>query len=422
MNQLYPNGLVARSELLRPLGTAERMFWLLDRKHPFHFAVAAEIEGRTSPADWLDALDQLQARHPLLSVAIDDQGGEPRFRRDMGAAIPLRVIASDDPSARLNSEIAAELAERFDPTRPPLARAVLIHAPGRASFIMTAHHAIADGLSLAYAIRDVLQAVAGEKLEGLPLLPSQDELLGNALAASDAEPAQAEDATPSDLPPGVYRKADCVRPQISGVVLQPAHTAKLRDRARREGTTVHSAIITAFALAAREVAPALRNRPLRVISPVNTRPAVGVGEDVALHVSAAFNRFEPDLEMFWETARLARPGLAAGQSRAGVCAFLSNIRPAVERCDVGVAADVAVVALASEAVISNLGALSFGPKFGPLRLKALWGPSVLGGMENEQIVGVATVGDVLTLIHTSHAPHPGLLEAMRDVLLEACAA
>ena len=52
----------------RKLGSLEHMFWLMDQNRSVHFAVTAQIAGRASPYDWLEALERLQQRHPLLSV------------------------------------------------------------------------------------------------------------------------------------------------------------------------------------------------------------------------------------------------------------------------------------------------------------------------------------------------------------------
>ena len=61
-------------EALHSLGSLEHLFWLLNQHGSVHFAVMALISGRASPRDWRRALDQLQKRHPILSVCID---GEP---------------------------------------------------------------------------------------------------------------------------------------------------------------------------------------------------------------------------------------------------------------------------------------------------------------------------------------------------------
>jgi hypothetical protein len=54
--------------LVRPLGALEEFIWLLDQTRPAHFVMAAEVSGSTILSDWWQALDFVQARHPLLSV------------------------------------------------------------------------------------------------------------------------------------------------------------------------------------------------------------------------------------------------------------------------------------------------------------------------------------------------------------------
>src|ERR1700704_3192981 len=73
-----------------------------------------------------------------------------------------------------------------------------------------------------------------------------------------------------------------------------------------------------------------------------------------------------------------------------------------------------------EALLTSLGHLPFGGQCGHVELKALWGPCVLSGFEDEQTIGAATVDGSLCLTHTSHTPRDGLLEAMGGVLSEAC--
>jgi hypothetical protein len=160
----------------RPLGSLEHLFWLIDQNRPVHFAVTAQIVGRASPYDWREALDLLQERHPMLSVCIDGSPGSvPRYRQDDVTPIPLRIVEGD-PKLRWESEVGEELATPFDPHRAPLIRAVLVQGIRDTAFILVAHHSIADGLSLAYAIRDTLSAVSGGFLPPLPSLPAREEI------------------------------------------------------------------------------------------------------------------------------------------------------------------------------------------------------------------------------------------------------
>ena len=123
--------------------------------------MTAEVEGDISPRDWRQALDRVQDRHPLLNVSIEGAPGRvPYYRRERSAPIPLRIAEDDDPGSRWKVEVGDELATPFDPSEAPLARAVLIQGRNDAAFILLAHHSIADGMSLAFAIRDTLQAMA----------------------------------------------------------------------------------------------------------------------------------------------------------------------------------------------------------------------------------------------------------------------
>ena len=411
----------ASPEANRPLGSLEHTFWLLDQNRPVHFAVTALIAGRASPYDWLEALERVQERHPLLSVSIDGRPGSvPQFRQDDVAPIPLRIVEGD-PKARWESEVSEELATPFDPSRAPLMRAVLIQGSRDTAFILVAHHSIADGLSLAYAIRDTLSAVSGGSLPPLPSLPSQEELLAaRAAPISLARSAEQQDGVPA-LNPGIYRPLDNARPRVKGLSLGPTLTARIRNRARREGTTVHGALSAALVIAGRQRTADWQNIPLRVMSPINIRPLLGVGESCGVFVSAATGVFTGKTTSFWELAREAKSVIAAGQSHDGVAGLLSALGEVVGKgAEISAAADFAAVAFAHEAMLTNLGVLTFDSGFGPLKLEGLFGPAVLAGMEGQQTIGVATVGGSIFLTHTSHTPPEGMLEEMRTVLVKAC--
>jgi hypothetical protein len=74
-------------DLICPLGAGEELMWLLDLSSRVHFALAAEVEGRTTVEEWRVALDALQRRHPLLYVCIDSNHIPiPHFRSRGGRA------------------------------------------------------------------------------------------------------------------------------------------------------------------------------------------------------------------------------------------------------------------------------------------------------------------------------------------------
>jgi hypothetical protein len=139
-----------------------------------------------------------------LSVCIGGEPGSvPSFRQADATPIPLRIVA-DESELRWQGEVGEELATPFNPSQAPLIRAVLIQGARDTAFMLVAHHSIADGLSLAYAIRDTLDALAGRFLRPLPWLPSQDDMMNVSDSLADGqEPDQAEAPTPA-----VYRRRD----------------------------------------------------------------------------------------------------------------------------------------------------------------------------------------------------------------------
>lgn len=80
-------------------------------------------------------------------------------------------------SYELAEEIARELAIPFDSQQTPLARAALARGQNESVFILTTHHSIADGISSAYAIRDLIQLLAGKTLEPFRPIPALEPLV-----------------------------------------------------------------------------------------------------------------------------------------------------------------------------------------------------------------------------------------------------
>ena len=173
---------------LRVLGPSEHYFWLSNQTSPKHFVVAAQIGGFTRVVSWQAALTAVQQRHPLLQVCIaEDQVGAPYFRRLDEPGIPLRVVHGG-VSENWEREMARELATPLPLKGGPLVRVALMHEENRSTVIVSAHHSIADGLSLTFVVRDLLRALSGRSLARLQLTPSQEDLC----EALGADPAGVE--------------------------------------------------------------------------------------------------------------------------------------------------------------------------------------------------------------------------------------
>jgi Condensation domain len=418
MNSLSPPSAMIR----RPLGSAGHMFWLMNQNSPVHFSVCAQVKGQTTLEDWRKALDMMQARHPNFGVRIAlDEAAEPYFQPVPAARIPLRIVANG--GLGWEPEIERELATPFDAQRAPLVRAVLLHQANRAVLILSAHHSIADGKSLVFAIRDTLYAVSGKLLEPPGTIVSLDDWFA-ALPKpiEDIVSGQSEDPQPLAQKSFAFRRHDGSAPRVMRHTLALSLTDALRRRSRKEQATIQCALVTAAVEAARQISNELEGATVRVSSPIDFRKVVGAADEVAPLGTGVMVPMAPQAhKTFWDAARFAKsvidpartPG-ALAKAMGQIGPFMSN-RPGV--------ADVAGFwsqQLGYDINVSNLGDVPIENRIGGLTLEALGGPSILIGFEGEQGIGVATANGSLTLLHASYKPLPSLLESMEQILIAAC--
>lgn len=408
--------LVAPSRVrttLRPLGSLEQVFWLCDQNHPAHFALAAEIEGAATPAAWRGALDALQRRHPLLAVGIAaGEDGVPSFVQQPDAPIPLRVV----PGADWPAEVARELSRPFLAGEAPLLRATLLHGARAAVCVLTAHHSVADGISLTYLFRDLLQSLARRPLTALPVPASHEARLRLPAGVPPAPPAA------DRAPLASYREWEGAPPFVDRLRLPAALSRELRTLARQERTTVHGALAAALTLARTHLADA-PSVPARILSPIDTRKLLGLTDECALVVEAAVTRpaQEPG-DTFWDLARRTTDALVSVRTLAGVRQARAPLcQASAGGLDVAAAAGLFAQVYGHHSLLSNLGAVRFGSDFGALRLTGMWGPAVLFGLTGAQTVGAITVDGVISLLHTSYHPIPALLTTAERLLAVACA-
>jgi NRPS condensation-like uncharacterized protein len=401
---------VLRSDLLRSLGAFEELFCLFDQLFPTNHALAAQITGHTTVEQWRDALDAVQQRHPLLSACIDTAFNRvPYFRRVSSERIPLRVVTS--PFARWQREIAEEVNAPFTPHQAPLFRAALLHQETHCTFILSSHHAVSDGYSLTFLLRDILLALSGSALEALPLAPSRESLFG----------AQQRTSTEPGVPSFAAQRP--LLPHVEGIKLTTEETTALQRRAREEGVTIHAAISAALTIAGRAIDESWRNNPVRIMSPAEIRDILDLKDQCMVAFSGSEISIAPGVSMtFWELARFAKDGLSAVKSAESISRMIDLQSEAVcSNLSVEQAFQLKRNAFNAQVMFSNLGRIPFDSTFGSLKLETLWAPVALRGIEGEQTLGAVTVNGSLHLAHTSPAPIPGLLAAIKEELRKACA-
>ncbi len=408
------------AKFVRMLGPMERFLWAANFDDPTHFAIAAQIEGIASPEMWRTALDTVQRRHPLCTVCIARNANQmPAFHKVADASISLRIVQSD-ASQDWVAEMERELTEPFRSHHAPLLRAVLMHTPHHATLILVAHHSLADGLAIAFFLRDLLETLAGAPMPPLPLGRAQEELLGLISPAEEAA-NPASGTTPALGTQEVALRKGTSRPHLDPLRLTPELTAQLRTRARLEGTTLHGVLSAALVLAGRQISMEWRQRPVRVLSPIDLRKMLDPQEDCVLRVGVGLTALDPgEAPDFWELARLANRSLAEAQTRTGIEGGLNALNQALcDGPDLEVAAHLMANVFVHDILLTNLGSLRFETVFGAWKLEALWGPAVMGHGDR-QTIGAVTIGGALHLLHTSHTPLPALLRTAEQILAAAC--
>ncbi|WP_406065066.1 amino acid adenylation domain-containing protein [Streptomyces sp. NBC_01077] len=122
-----------------------------------------DLGGPVDPDRLRHALQLLLDRHPLLRAGFRQlPGGEVVQRLADHATLPWRE--ADTVATGLADILRADRAERFALDRPPLLRATLIRDGQHHRLLLTLHHIVADGWSVAVLLRELTDAYRGAEL------------------------------------------------------------------------------------------------------------------------------------------------------------------------------------------------------------------------------------------------------------------
>jgi hypothetical protein len=416
---LRPEAAGATAALVRPLGAFERLYHRRQQKNTMHFCMVAELADELDPGALVAALREVQHRHPLLNVYIDDhpQAGLCFCRPTIVPPIPVTIVA--ETGRTWCDVVAGELTRPFDTSIAPMIRVVLLRSTP-AAIILTVDHVIVDGVSAGYILRDVFSALNGHELAALPVPPSQEKLIGR---LRDAQPAAANGQRPRALPewlttPSKIRPFDGALPRVSAVCFDEDLTRRLVTRARTEQTTVHSALVSAIT---RVIFESGRNEFVRMTTPVDFRSHIGVDDDVCLYFTATRTAFTREqLTDLWGMARTVSDQLSVARSLPAVL-DASAATEALIGADATPedAEDFMIRGLSFEAFASNLRVLDMGRPLA-VRPVAIWGPAILLQVQGEVAFGVCTFNGQLRIVSASHDPLPDYLDRVRDILDTDC--
>lgn len=404
---LKPSVRTPKNSTCRPLGAAEKIFWLWDQVQPGHFALTAQIQGEFSTEQLKRALMQVQQRHPLLRVRIAlDETEQPWFAEEV-ANIPLRILRRQSEQ-HWQREVETELSTPFNWSQAPLIRAVLLHSLEISELIIVYHHPIADGTSGAYLIGDILQAIAVPSAILQPLsmpLSSEELMLGKADAALSLRPVALQTSAfkPQETSP---------RSRLLAGSLTPETTARLIFRCRQEQTSVHAAICAAFLLAIVRQSGSKQQQTLRCATPINLQRHFMSLTDAQLSFCVTSARTWHDLTpntSVWAVAQSVKQQLNQAMEP-------EQVMTGIQQAQVWMSANPSslqvwqgfVEQFGCDLVVTNLGRLALPQQFGQLQLRGIYGPSTMMGRDFSPVLGVITVGEQLcfTLVYPESVLSP----------------
>jgi hypothetical protein len=360
----------------RPLGPMERLTWLWSEAIPLPMGICVRIasRGRALDPDVLRrALDETQARHPLLRVRVEGRL-RPRFVSAGVPAIPLELSTRPDPESWLDA--VDEESARVDWGPGPLVRARLLSGSDAAELVVVMHHIVGDGLSLLYLTREIVERVAAI-LEGRPRVfppvqvrPSIERALRGRrplapVAAMTARFAVAAARRPFVIPAGPGTPRGARSQKLLTPQLDPAEMTALADVSRAQGTTVLGALAAASMqamIAAFGDAP--ENRGAGVMTcyaPVSLRASVDppADDEVGLFAVPVLTTYAiPALDDFWGVARAFKRDVAACVARGEPGALISALAATLPPPVLAGAQRWAAAQLLPVLTVSNLGRVS----------------------------------------------------------------
>lgn len=268
---------------LRALDWAERYYWFLDRLGPKNIAAVAEIDRYLAPNEIQAALDEAQARHALLRARIVIDRGDLVFAESTGR-IPLTVTNAGEGNWR--DKLAADLDVPFEAATGPLARChyLPIGRAQRAVVALLIHHAAGDARAIVTALQHILRYVDSGS-EALPPSTGVPPPLHELFPAHLRTPRAAIEVLASvrkeraeQVPVATYpfhaRGPRSQTTRLDRLVLDPAATAALRDRAHAAGATVNGSLAADVLAAGADLFNKPAERLLVLATPTDLRQRV----------------------------------------------------------------------------------------------------------------------------------------------------
>jgi len=417
---------------------------------PLNVVMAARIRGAVDMQGVTTALDRLRSRHPLLAVRAEiGNDGTGEFIGSNVPPIPVHVVSRDADNQWL-ALVEEELQTPFPIETGPLVRCTLVHSENVCDIVLCGHHAICDGISLGYLLRDLLGCLAEpEKEIAAPLVPPpidsstvpkppstralQRFVMGLINRKWAAKSIRFTESDMSRMHDKYWENNTGI--QVLAWTLDAEETAKLVERSRAEKVTVNSTLWAAFLAAQHEVQQDHLPYRQRSALAVSTRDKlnVAVGEALGFYASSLTVKlpYSPSVP-FWDNARDVHARIEKELNKTDLFRMLSTefihstLIDSLYFKKFGLVEGVLPSMLLRKMkwhqttygyAITNVGRFNIPTRYGPLELEAVYGPLFYSDVE-EKMLGIITVGGRLSFFHVSRRPVVGDAALLKDAAMK----
>jgi hypothetical protein len=149
-----------------PLSFAQERLWFLDQLQPgkphYNMSFAIRVHGQLNSEAMEQAVSEIVRRHEILRTSFVATGGVPAQKIASWAAFRvdrMKLLSGSgaDCSALTDRLIRGAADHRFDLSRGPLLRVVLLYVGDEDHILLlTMHHIVSDGLSMAVFVREIV--------------------------------------------------------------------------------------------------------------------------------------------------------------------------------------------------------------------------------------------------------------------------
>lgn len=286
-----------------------------------NISIIIRVKGIVSEEELRKAIHKIRTQHPLVGVRIYlDKNYDAWYTSENVSENPLKVVLRKSKD-QWYQELLNEYKIRFKVEKGPLARFLLLQSPEISEIIITCHHVICDGTSLAILARDLL-IYLGDPDRMVKQMPEP--------------PLATPDNFPTNVTPGkAYKFAinkmnkswqkkkvifddedvdnifqaywDNFNFKVISIELSKKQTSDLLELCREHGVTINSALNMAFLAARYDIRGHFEGGHQNILIPVNTRDRYKkpVGEHFGLYAAGfQFKMTHNPKLSFWENVRL----------------------------------------------------------------------------------------------------------------------